>query len=139
MNSYHEHVLNFIADMSAPIGPEVLAGFGTTTQNQILENPTDIDGILRQWLGEQDAPPLLETLLHIAVTVTLPEPYHTLRERFAEDWQYILTELLYMVIDGDRTRFDHTIQALGQQPCSQAIATDLTTWYTEAYGTGHVV
>ena len=100
-----QDVLDFLRDMSAPIGPWEFAGYGSELTQKITNISGDSehylderDRILQEWIQFSDSVSLLNQVLTIATSDHLPEDYEIHRQRYNDGWIVTLTDLLDALI-----------------------------------------
>ncbi len=127
-------ILDYLSDLSAPIGPEVFAGFGSKTQNDIHqagEYITEQDALIRTWIEESDRSLLLQSLMDISKTIELENPYAYISAKFSENWDFHVTDLIYQACVPDLKRLEEVVDELASDTQSKAIARKLDKWLIE--------
>ena len=126
-----EEVLEFIADISCPIGPIVFAGFGSNYQKRLMEEPLCFDEIIYEWLSESEAISLLQVLIEIACCKKLDQRFECLRLRFWEDWEHTIINLLFELTQENEPMFEEVMAQLGTSEPAQRIVSELRSWWDE--------
>jgi hypothetical protein len=123
--------LEFIGSISAPIGPDVYAGFGNDTENSLAQDPTCTESIIEEWVANSEQMALLDLLIDIAGAAQLMEPFGMLRTRFKGHWEHVITELIYTVCDARKERRNRVISQLAQSSESKNVLNELIIWWSE--------
>jgi len=124
-------ILEYISDLSAPTGPEVFAGYGTKTQNEIndaIANLRDSDILIRDWVENSDRTSLLHELIKIAKAEDLGDPFSGIKSRLLDSWEFHITDLIYQVCIPDFERLEEVIEDLRTNEVSENIAVELDKW-----------
>ncbi|WP_284380942.1 hypothetical protein [Litoribrevibacter albus] len=124
-------VLDFIADLTAPIGPEVFAGFGSKTQKELAKDPLCFDALIKDWLSNMDLDALAPLLIEIACGDSLPERCANLRMRFQKDWVLVLTSIIFEAYSSDESAFEVILHKLDDSLEGEDIAAELRLWRDE--------
>lgn len=124
-------VLDFIADLTVPVGPEVFAGFGSKTQKELAKDPLCFDALIKEWLSNMDLNVLAPLLIEIACGGTLPERYANLKVRFQKDWSLVLTSIIFEAYSADESAFEDILQKLDASLEGKDIAAELRIWRDE--------
>ncbi len=101
-------MLEFLADLSAPIGAEVFAGFGSQFQQNRYQWQKEDTAIEEEekyiscWVEEQEVVHTLDILFDIARNPPGVELYDGIAQRRQLDWEYFLTLLIYQLGIKDR-------------------------------------
>ena len=103
-----EQILKFLADLSAPVDPEVFAGFGSQLQQKRYQWQKEDREIEEEekyiccWVEEQEVVHTLDILFDIARNPPGVELYNGIAQRRQLDWDYFLTLLIYQLGIKDR-------------------------------------
>lgn len=103
-----EQILKFLADLSAPVGPEVFAGFGSEVQRNRYEwQKQDCEfekeeEYICYWVEEQEFVHTLDILFDIARNPPGIEFSNGIAQRRKQDWEYFLILLIYQLGIKDR-------------------------------------
>lgn len=96
-----EKILEFLADLSAPVDPEVFAGFGSEFQKiryewqkQQCEFEKE-EEYIRCWVEEQEVEHTLDILFDIASNPPGIEFENGIVQRRQLDWEYFLSFIIY--------------------------------------------
>lgn len=119
-----EKILEFLADLSAPVGPEVFAGFGSELQRNRYEwqkQSGEFEGEIEKeeeyiccWVEEQEIVHTLDILFDIARNPPGIEFYNGIAQRRKLDWDYFLTLLIYKLGSRDKTELIAKLEANNQ-------------------------
>jgi hypothetical protein len=91
-----EQILEFLAELVAPVSPEIFAGFGSEfqrnryeweKQNQEIEKEEEY---ISAWIEEQEVTHTLDILLEIANNPPEGNFYDGIAQRRQLDWEYYL-------------------------------------------------
>jgi len=126
-----EEVLEFITDISCPIGPIVFAGFGSAYQNRLKRDPLCFDEIICEWLSESESDSLLKILIEVACCKNLNGRFEYIRVRFLEEWEHTLINLLFELTQKNELIFSEMIRQLESSESAQKIAFELQLWWDE--------
>lgn len=92
----------FLAELAAPVGPDVFAGGGSEFQKLRVqwekEDPLSIDKeeeFIKNWVEKQDLLPTLDALFDIARNPPGLELYNGIATRRKFEWDYHLADLIY--------------------------------------------
>lgn len=103
-----EQILEFLAELAAPVSPEVFAGFGSELQrnryewekqNQEFEKEEEY---ISAWIKEQEVEHTLDILLEIAYNPPERDLYNGIAQRRQLDWEYYLALIIYQFGTRDR-------------------------------------
>jgi len=112
-----EKILEFLADLSAPVGPEVFAGFGSKLQKNRYEWQKQNCEFEKEeqhiccWVDEQDVVHTLDILFDIARNPSGIEFSNGISQRRKLDWEYFLILLIYHLGKKDRVALLTRIEA----------------------------
>lgn len=105
-----DELLAFLVDLTSPIGPEVLAGFGTEIENRRADDLFAYFDIIEEWSARVKVEDTLTLLFDIALEppdVSLINNYYG---RFQEAWNHTLVDLVYAVGKRDAVILEKTIE-----------------------------
>ena len=126
-------VLEFLRDLTTPIGPSVFAGYGSDIQRQLAKGPLCEDKIIKEWLKANDQVILLKLLIDIAKTPELEGPFNSHRSRFREDWESLLSELIYNICAINEQLFYKVINEISSSKEAKNIIRNLNLWWCKKY------
>ena len=113
MNTSRDEILDFLRDISGPIGPEVFAGFGSDIQDQYASVGSDVGAVMTvdasikdSWVKKVDVESAIRGLFSIAVTPPNHDWCNGFYFRFRDNWDYNLADLLGRLREVDRTAFE---------------------------------
>jgi hypothetical protein len=124
-----DNVLTFLADLSEPVDPWVLAGFGGPLARirharDFIEGERAVEDIKQRWANATDVARAVETLFEIA---SLP-PTSLETERRAHDWDYELCDLLWRLAQRDRGLVESAMDTYAERGRSARIVRELESW-----------
>ncbi|MGB3759465.1 MAG: hypothetical protein WBA07_24375 [Rivularia sp. (in: cyanobacteria)] len=103
-----EQIIEFLADLSAPVDPEAFAGFGSQLQQNRYQWQKENRKFEKEeeyiccWVEEQEVVHTLDILFDIARNPPGVELYNGIAQRRQLDWDYFLTLLIYQLGIKDR-------------------------------------
>jgi hypothetical protein len=104
----------------------VFAGFGTKQQHDLarkaINDELDVEAELKKWIQQHESSDLLAEFMDIAVAQQLPEPYHSLRQRRSDDWQYLLSEALFLLVDDNTETLSKIVERLRENQGTNELA-----------------
>ncbi|AKG21589.1 hypothetical protein [Calothrix sp. 336/3] len=112
-----EQILEFLAELAAPVSPEIFAGFGSEfqrnryeweKQNQELEKEEEYISV---WIKEQEVQHTLDILLEIAHNPPERDFYDGIAQRRQLDWEYYLALIIYQLGIRDRVLLISKLEA----------------------------
>lgn len=126
-----EKILEFLADLSAPVGPEVFAGFGSEFQrNRYKWQKEDREFEKEEeyiccWVEEQEIMHTLDILFDIARNPPGIEFYNGIAQRRQLDWDYFITLLIYKLGIRDKTALLTKLEANSEDEKIRLIIEDV--------------
>jgi hypothetical protein len=111
-----ELILEFLADLSAPIGAEVFAGFGSEFQRKRYEWQKENrvekeEEYICCWVDEQEVVHTLDILFDIARNPPGIELYNGIAQRRQLEWEYFLIFIIYQLGIKDRVALISKLEA----------------------------
>lgn len=113
VNTSRDEILEFLRDISGPVGPEVFAGFGSNIQDQYASAGSDLgammtvdDSIKNTWVNNVDVESAIRGLLSIVVTPPNHDWCNGFYYRFRDNWDYNIVDLLGRLREVDRIVFE---------------------------------
>ncbi|MDY6898251.1 MAG: hypothetical protein SWZ49_09255 [Cyanobacteriota bacterium] len=126
-----EKILEFLADLSAPVGPDVFAGFGSEFQrNRYKWQKEDREFEKEEeyiccWVEEQEIMHTLDILFDIARNPPGIEFYNGIAQRRQLDWDYFITLLIYKLGIRDKTALLTKLEANSEDEKIRLIIEDV--------------
>ncbi|BAY81454.1 hypothetical protein NIES267_09300 [Calothrix parasitica NIES-267] len=111
-----EKILEFLADLSAPVDPEVFAGFGSKLQRNRYEWQKQECEFEKEeeyiccWVEEQEVMHTLDILFDIARNPPGIEFCNGIYQRRKSDWEYFLILLIYLLGKKDKVTLLNQIE-----------------------------
>jgi hypothetical protein len=112
-----EQILEFLAELAAPLGPEVFAGFGSEFQNNRYEWEKENQEIEKEeeyiycWVKEQEIIHTLDILFDIARNPPGADLYNGIAQRRQVEWEYYLVFVIYQLGIKDRVTLISKLEA----------------------------
>ena len=112
-----ERILEFLADLSAPVDPFVFAGFGSKLQRNRYEWQKQgcefekEEEYIRCWVDEQEVIHTLDILFDVARNPPGMEFENGIAQRRKLDWEYFLVLLIYYLGKKDKAALLAKIEA----------------------------
>ncbi|MEL6163544.1 MAG: hypothetical protein AAFR37_07210 [Cyanobacteria bacterium J06628_3] len=131
-----EQILEFLADLSAPVGPEVFAGFGSEFQRNRYEWEKQSGEFEKEeeyiccWVEEQEVEHTLDILFDIARNPPGIEFENGIAQRRKLDWEYFLILLIYHLGKRDKVNLLAKIEANNQDKTLYSILEEVKEYLT---------
>ena len=126
-----DNLLEFIADLSGPIGPEVFAGFRSKLQHEMTDDLSALDRAMDEWSCKVDTKQALNSLFDIACNPPGVEFHNNFIGRFRESWDLVITDLLYRPGKRDRNGLLAWMSLLKDKDSAKNILNELGVWISE--------
>lgn len=130
------NILEFIADLAGPSGPEIYAGYGSAIQRDLGFGHASTEELIIDWVNEVDTKEALTVLFDIAINPPGGDFYNNLVCSFTKNWEYILSELLYALGQKNLAFFIQELDILQGKPKAEGVLNILGTYLNES---GHKI
>ncbi|MBI2264614.1 MAG: hypothetical protein HYU64_05525 [Armatimonadetes bacterium] len=117
-----EQIQELIADLAAPVGPDVFSGFGTEVQNLRFECWNDaraddkLDDLVENRLDAADLDSLIDVLLEIVRKPPGADFLNNFYGRRRFDWDYWVTNLFCRIASRDRALLTKKLAPYEENP-----------------------
>lgn len=116
-------LMELIAEFSAPIGPDVFAGFGSELQNSLAGWSEDVgqfmektDAYMMEWADRVDFEETLSAIVDILKNPPGREFHNNFCERLKDDWEYGLSAFVAALARRDPAALVKELKPLMQDP-----------------------
>lgn len=118
-----DQLMELIAEFSAPIGPDVFAGFGSELQNSLAEWSEDggqyiekTDAYLMEWAEKADFEETLSAIVDILKNPPGREFHNNFCVRLKDDWEYGLSVFIAALARRDPAALVKELKPLIEDP-----------------------
>jgi hypothetical protein len=118
-----EEITEILADFSAPLDPDVFAGFGSELQNHLAKWSKEgelflekTDAFISEWTGNVDFEETWTALIDILKNPPGREFYNNFCERRKDDWEYSLSTFITALAKRNPISCVNELQVLVKDP-----------------------
>jgi len=132
MKLERDKVLEFLMELSGPVGPEGLAGFGSELSQKIIGDPLNaIDDAKNEWVQAVDVEQGFNCLLEIACNPPGKEFNNDFYTRFKQNWTFSLAELIYLLGKKNPSLLGRELVKYENDAMAKVVINDVRGWMAD--------
>ncbi|HNX59041.1 MAG TPA: hypothetical protein PKK43_08065 [Spirochaetota bacterium] len=126
-----ESLLEFIADLSGPVGPEVFAGYGSDIQSRMADEPLEYFAIIREWGEKVDVGEVFPLIIDVMRNPPDASFINNFYGRFTEFWNGTISDLIDQCVERDEPAVRRVIAGYRIDPCYSECLTEIESIISE--------